>query len=617
MIDKQTDNLHVGVRIAGRVTKEEVSKEIYDFCNSPLVDICYILIGEDATEEYIIKWTEDFKNTNTAFIILPIDNFELSKELAVKIKATAGELFLGSFAPDCCETGSRSCTPNYCKDAYRDKQNYKNLEAAFKDYIDIMKQKADKTREITGLKVPVIEATAYVKYAYAAGVDIVISEIMPADPEKMLAFSRGAKKGYNKKEWGTLLAHEWYGGFDNSDELKYKRLKLLYDYTYMAGSNYIFIESGEFNIKSYGQYYDKNSKFCKRYKSIREDFVKASKKEVRGNKDPLIKVAFIYGNLDPYTGFGTSSYLYQYDNPEFKVSEAEKSWDILDDVKKSAKWCDTTDFGEYSLSNAPAYGDYDIIPIESDVSTLKKYDYLIFLGWNTMTVEIYEKLKEYVKDGGNLLLSAAHLNTSTKHNGEFALLNDGKLSEFFGCDLGDIIEKDSAVKFFDNTSMKGLKYPAPKKHGINNSGSDSLYPNGPVRLVKTVLKGGKVLGISNDTHRVFEDDTPMLIENKYGKGIVSLTTNADYPGNMGVKDFYSCIVRAFFAASHRMADIHIVASDKVRFNVYEWEKGKKIFLLNTDFTLNQNVIIINDEKKQQLTLEPLERTSVVIKDSAD
>ena len=67
------------------------------------------------------------------------------------------------------------------------------------------------------------------------------------------------------------------------------------------------------------------------------------------------------------------------------------------------------DFGEYSLSNGPAYGIYDVVPIESDVSLLKKYEYLMFLGWNSMTEEIYEKLKEYVACGGKLLLSAAHL----------------------------------------------------------------------------------------------------------------------------------------------------------------------------------------------------------------
>ena len=41
-----------------------------------------------------------------------------------------------------------------------------------------------------------------------------------------------------------------------------------------------------------------------------------------------------------------------------------------------------------------------------------KYDYLIFVGWNSMTKEIYDNLKTYVKGGGRLFMTAAHLKTS-------------------------------------------------------------------------------------------------------------------------------------------------------------------------------------------------------------
>jgi len=39
-----------------------------------------------------------------------------------------------------------------------------------------------------------------------------VLEVLPGDPEKLLAFTRGAAIGYQRKNWGGFIACEWYGG---------------------------------------------------------------------------------------------------------------------------------------------------------------------------------------------------------------------------------------------------------------------------------------------------------------------------------------------------------------------------------------------------------------------
>jgi hypothetical protein len=56
------------------------------------------------------------------------------------------------------------------------------------------------------------------------------------------------------------------------------------------------------------------------------------------------------------------------------------------------------------------YGAVDIVPIEADQTVLYRYKVIVFLGWNTFNEEDMTRLTEFVKKGGTLILTAAHLN---------------------------------------------------------------------------------------------------------------------------------------------------------------------------------------------------------------
>lgn len=56
------------------------------------------------------------------------------------------------------------------------------------------------------------------------------------------------------------------------------------------------------------------------------------------------------------------------------------------------------------------YGPVDLLPVEAPQDVMDRYKLMLFLGWNTYDENDFQRIKQYVFDGGTLLLSAAHLN---------------------------------------------------------------------------------------------------------------------------------------------------------------------------------------------------------------
>jgi hypothetical protein len=247
---------------------------------------------------------------------------------------------------------------------------------------------------------------------------------------------------------------------------------------------------------------------------------------------------------------------------------------------------------------------YDIVPIEADVDVLSRYEHLVFLGFNTMTDENMDKLTEYVRRGGRLLIGAAHLNCSAKRAGEYLLPPREKLEALFGCKFtGDSVRTNCGTKFdYDSLDAKTL-YP-----GTKSFVADPLYSAGYTEYMVTEPTSAKVIGYVSDC---FWNDPPIVnsvLENKVGEGVVTLVTSKDYPGNPALSPLYNTIVREFVSSSARNCDIKVIASDKLRYAVYE---GNKVYLLNTDCDLPITVKIIRGENEQTVTLDALELKSVI------
>ena len=619
MVDrsKSKDLFNIGVRIGGRARVEDVSGEIREFCSDPLVSICYLKMPNGSTIENVVQWARELKDTKTRFILSPNKhNYPImTRENIDKIRDAAGEYYFGAGAFGLGELGTKTSNITYQSHLHEniEKEMIDNLEDAFASYIEGAATSVRQSREVYGKNLMMTEATALLKYMYPAGLDFILSEVMNENLDFQIAYTRGAARGYKNDKWANLLAHEWYGGLRNDDPLKYKRLKLAYDYLYMAGSKCIFIESGEQSIISYGYNYTMEHEFCKTYRRIRGDFTKSILNDERPSPYPMCKVGVLHGNLDPYTGFGSSALMYHRSNEAWTMKDAERSWRMLDKIKRSADWHDSSEFGPRSLSNAPGYGDYDIVPVESPLDVLSTYEYLIFLGWNSMTEEIYEKLVDYVKGGGKLLIGAAHLNTNTKRDGAYRPIFGGRVSELVGCDITGSVRCDSAVQFIKNSSVTGVSYPCANTSSEKCTLIDPLFVNGYINLASLDIKGATPVALSNDRHVIKPDDSPMLLEYKLGEGTVFFIPSLDYPAEAGIREFYGYVIKALFTASHRTCDVQVIAHDNVRFNVYDAGEGRrKLYLLNTDFELPSVAKIIFGGSETEVTLNPLERKEITV-----
>ena len=569
-------------------------------------------------EEYILKWAKYLSENEIYFFVgntvqapPPDRKCQLSKETVKKIKDIAGKFFLGDSVREPGTTYSAKSPGYFTTDTHKGdpaiiNPNLPDMEKAHENYISTLTAFANTDREFGMPNVLTVEATTLIKYALEAGIDVPILEVMCANPDDMLPSVRGAVRAYGKDFFATLIAHEWYGGFKHSDTLKRKRLDLATKFIYMAGSNVIMLESGDEAIGSYGEKHDADSEVCEDYRRVFRNIGSFIENDERPKGGPKTKLAFVFGNHDAWPGFCQSSVWNQWNREEWGHSDAEFSWRILRELNKKRTWGDVHNYGENDLSSCPAYGTYDILPIEAPLSVLNRYEYLIFLGWNTMTDGNMEKLIKYAKDGGKILLSGAHLNYSAKRRGEFIPPSENLLRELCGISYkGSTSKTNYGIKFREKSAEEKHLYPSTA-----NFVCDPVYSAGYVEYMDVELDVAEMLAKTADC---FSDrgtgEHVAIVENRVGKGMVTFVASVNYPGNPALYPMYTDLVREMVSSSARNCEIKVIASDKLRYTVYE---GNKIYLLNTDYDLPITAKIIYKGRETLVTLNSLELKALTL-----
>ena len=429
------------------------------------------------------------------------------------------------------------------------------------------------------------QAVAAFPYDYDAGADYMLVEIAPRNMEILLNFARGSQRAYRKDVIGAWLAHEFYGGYHQEDPLKAKRFKMEYYDTYLAGFDFICLESGFRGLYSHVEKpLPADHPLAKSYLKETEDFAQFCNKDIRpGKNGPITKVAFVQGNLDGYMA-GNSGFLWgQFYDKQWGFKAPEFSYRILDEVYHGSEWNDGRNAGDHDYSNAPGYGVYDVIPATTPLDVMKQYEWVIFCGWNTMTPEIYETLKAYVKGGGKVLISAAHMRDSIDRNEKGNFVGED-IEEFIGAKIGDgLINTCDGFKFSRNSIAPGVIYP-----GTLDRMTDPAWSGGYTDYVKVEPTTAHVAAYVSDTFLPAPDrDFPAVIENKYGDGYVIFMATSEYPGAPEVFPLYKIMTKQVLCASHRTSDIKVIGSDKLRFAVYGDEENYKVYILNTDYNSEQ------------------------------
>ena len=535
--------------------------------------------------------------------------FGLKKETLAEIKKIAGEYYIGNLI---CEPGG-----HWSNGAdYTSKKFTGNLQDGKNGFINDLNSRIANAQLPDELKnqVSFIEALPLLTYAAESNAAFPILETLPGNPEIMVPMLRGTAKAHNKERFLTYIAHECYAGLRWDDPLKAKRLQIVYNYAYLCGSMGFLLESGDLGYRIYrdetGNHGLKPSEadfshpVSKNYRNVLRSFADFINNDNRPEGGPKVKVAFVQGNLDSWSSFNPGSSVWnRFDDPAYGYSGPEYTWRLMDDINVRRPWYDPHNYGEKDLSGAPAYGQFDIINANVSVDAMKKYDLLIFTGWNTMTDEIYNNLIEYVKQGGKLLMTAAHLDTSVTRGDKIKLINDGNVEELFGCILNADESFSSSCGFkFNESIIDGVLYPVDRDY-------DSWFASGYANYAKTELCGGKVTSYLSQAYSESNnsDGRTAMIENKLGDGYAMLVTSLEYPGAGALYPMYKAVVRELLTASHRACDVKVYGSDRLRFSVYE---GNKVYILNTDLDNDIIVIVEKNGECEKYTLKPGELKAV-------
>ena len=482
-------------------------------------------------------------------------------------------------------------------------ENWENLPAcethaaAQKAYVAYCKKWLDHEREALG-KGPLmnVDSSMVFKYHVMAGIDVLCLEVMPGDPHLMHAAIRGAARAFDKP-WGTHIAMQCYGGM-SFDPLYEKRFRTSLYFSYVAGAGFIYPESGHYTYANAArkQRFGFHSAEMKRIRRSLREAWQFARVHTRPPRGPRVRLGVVYGHLDGTPGLWNRYAWGQYQDDKWIEGPPERGWRFVDKFHRKEDWNREAVQAETDFSGNPPYGQYDVVPIEAPLDVLRRYSCLVFLGWNTMTPGIYEKLEGYVDAGGHLVMYLAHLSTHTDRENRdspvsrtrlgqslFSLYRNGDFSDLFGVRVKGWGRKDvRGIKCVAPSSLRAYRFPLWRIR------TDPRFI-GNMTPAKLELTTGKVLSGHSDFYDISQEELTehaVLIENSVGRGKAFLVAVREYPGDEGMLRFTDDLLRVVLQGEQ--GSIRLLSTDRVRYAVYDGRlpDSKKqysvIYLLNTD-----------------------------------
>lgn len=428
-----------------------------------------------------------------------------------------------------------------------------------------------------------VDSSLVFKYHAMAGVDILCLESMPGDPHLMHAAIRGAARAYGKP-WGTHIAMGWYGGV-TLDTLYRKRWKTALLHAYIAGAEFIYPESGHYTYENprRGLKLGFGSAPMKAMRRILREVWQFARLHTRPADGPQVRVGVVHGQFDGAPGLWNPVVWGQYHDRKWLEGAPERGWRFVDGFHRAEDWPNACVQGPADVSGNPPLGQYDVVPAEADLAVLKRYSALVFLGWNTMTADLYAKLKAYVQAGGHLLMFLPQLSTRTDRAADLALFNHGDFSDLFGVRVhGRETTAVQGVTCCAEATLRNYRFP------LYRAGEDPFFL-GRMTPAQAELAGARVLSGFAGMFGTAEAELvrrPAIVENRLGRGHAFLVTAFEYPGDEGLRPLTQDLLRVLLQGEQ--GDIRLLGSDRVRYAVYATRtpgRGQRhtvVYLLNTD-----------------------------------
>jgi len=546
--------------------RKEDALALARFCREKRIHLCFAEFLWRG--EYALGWSWGEK--------MPRERFYTKADIEEIVEA-AGEYYFGRFS--ICEVGAVLYQPwtytvNRRVGEYESLPPVRTHGEARDAYVAYCRRWLDYERkEIGGGPLMVVDAGIVFKYLAQAGADILCLEVFPGDPNPLHAALRGAARAYGRP-WGVHIAMNCYGGF-HLGELWHRRWKTSLYYAYIAGADFVYSGNACYTYNHIVKRGFHSRDMHRARRTLREMYQFA---RVRG---PLVRIGIVHGNLDGTPGLW-NRYVWGQRGKKWREGPAERGWRAVDRLFRKEDWAKPTVGGDLDFSGNPPLGQYDIVPIEAPLEVLRRYRCLVFLAWNTMTREIYGKLKRYVQDGGRLVMFLPHLNVDDDRAKPVRLFRDGDFSDLFGVRVIGRERTDVyGAKFVQHSSIRSYRFP------VWNPRFDPMFM-GIMTPAKVEVRGARVIaGYDNYFHATKEEvlSRPLLVEKSLGKGKAFLVTAWEHPADDGLHLFTEEIIRTVVAGEQ--GDIRLIGGDRVRYAVYDARarrggRYRVVYLLNTD-----------------------------------
>ncbi len=387
------------------------------------------------------------------------------------------------------------------------------------------------------------------KYMLDGGFDWVGAETMYTSHEPLLAFLRGATWSRGKESMGVHHALQWSSSPHDAPE-HIRRYRLALYSSYMQGITDINTEEGLWRLEEYYSDFHRFTNTCIRHTQQQKDFYRYVSTHTRRGRFHT-PVALLQGRYDGWHSFSSNS---TWSFEGIKDGDSEKSWELLKTVYPESNLGNSLYFhncptdmplGYYS---ATPMGNIDALPVEAEtVDRYESYGALAFAGYNCYSAADFDRLFNYVRGGGRLLLTRAHMTDTT---------------------------------LYADIAAGNLHY---------SENPHSLTDGAPVFAEEHV--GGTAVKVCKNYSRhclealSFTDEgTPLLCSYKIGDGEILLVNADAYPAHPAIRDIYFTEFKTLMLELTEQEYAWAYTNDKVETAVYlRGDESRDIYFLAVDW----------------------------------
>ncbi len=485
------------------------------------------------------------------------------------------------------------------------KSGNRNLKQDSKDFIKFLQEKfSESNPHNVPVNFWVMEPSLLQRYHMMAGASFPGIEGMVMHQTLNIAAARGTARAYNAPYWAVCNALDCqaYGGLDFYEQTrKYlpdldrvrHNLWWISQYTYyLSGARVIETQSGVINSEV-NWHYDFEDEYQQKIAEINRDFYHFTKTH-KLTSQPETTIAFVQGRYDLFAGGS-------YDTEEW-ISPAELSWRNIAVAMPGVSFrnfLNERDQMETRRSFSDAtYGEVDILPVEAPLQIMQKYSLLIFLGWNTITLNDYQKLTDYVRNGGKVFMMMPHLSISECREDKLKIINEGDLTELFGCKIASNekyyqLEPDIShdllweAEFIRNSSDPEVNFPVGEKFPVAEKDGFMRFRNWDTEYYIGNLK------VNSHEEIIMRDAwnyNPLLVEHQLDKGYAYLLNICNYPKDKNMYHLIQNILKSLLESVPQ--SVKLLKGKYI--NYYEYLQNynnievKKIFVIRNDWRMESS-----------------------------